>query len=98
MGPYHVSLLSENAIIQTLRSHPLHRQLYASLTGTLSEVVFHIHILRETKVGNFDDKMNINPAWRVGNSFGLMICRWLRYKMLEEVCLTCNSWLQDLGG
>ena len=61
--PYHIRFLREDSITDALRSHPLDGQFDSSLL-VLSEVILsYINTLRQSKVSNFDDKVNINPAY-----------------------------------
>ena len=61
--PYHIRFLREDPIADALRSHPFDGQFDSSLL-VLSEVILsYINTLRESKVSNFDDEININPAY-----------------------------------
>ena len=61
MTPNHISLVREDPILQTLRSHPFDRQFHCKPLS-LPEVVPGIHILRETKVCYLDHEMGIKPT------------------------------------
>ena len=58
---YHICFFSEDAVIQALRRHPLDWELYCVVRITLSEIVLGVDVLRESKVRNFDDKMEVDP-------------------------------------
>ena len=57
---YHVSLLSEDSIVETLWSHPLQWQLCFGVISQ-SEVALGIDTLREAEISNFYNKVAINP-------------------------------------
>ena len=44
-GAYHISLFSENTIIQTLWTHPLHWQFHHSILPSLAVIVPGIDVL-----------------------------------------------------
>ena len=58
---YHVTFLREMAITETLWSHPLDWQFNHFPTSSLPEVVLLKHILWQTKVSDFDQKVWVNP-------------------------------------
>ena len=49
MHTYHITFLSEDSIVETLRSHPFHRELDGGVL-VLPEVVLGIDVFRESKV------------------------------------------------
>ena len=60
---HHISFLRENTVVQALWCHPFHRELDTVLAvSTLSEIVLGVDVLRQTKVGNLDDKVKIDPV------------------------------------
>ena len=61
---YHISLFSENTIIQTLWTHPLHRQFHHSILPSLAVIVSGIDVLSQAKVRDLYHIMKVNPAQR----------------------------------
>ena len=71
MHTYHISFLGKKAISHTFRAHPLQWKPYSGVLF-LSEVSTSIHTFRKSKVSNFYDKVNVNPA----NEKKLVILKW----------------------
>jgi len=72
---YYISFLSENTIIQTLWTHPLHWQFHCTTLLSLSEVVFGIDILSQTEVRDLYHMVKVNPMGsnaHLTNLIGLM--------------------------
>ena len=81
---YHISLLCEDAIMETLYCHPPHWELHRSISllsqGTLPEVVPGIDVLRQAKVCYLQHKLFINPK-----------------SMLKPKFTTYTTWMDKLA-
>ena len=97
---YHISLLSENTIIQTLQTHPLYWQFHNSILLGLSVVVPGIEILSQAKIWDLYHIVKINPekeqfrsAYAVPLIQVTKFCSWLSF---FKLCgNTFFLWIED---
>ena len=58
---YHIRFLGKDTIFHAFWCQPLQRQFDARVF-ILTKVFLSSNTLRESKISNFDDKININPV------------------------------------
>jgi hypothetical protein len=58
---HHIAFLREYPQLDTLGGHPFERQ-FDNILARLPEIIFHVNVLSQSKITDFNDTLLINPA------------------------------------
>ena len=94
----HICLFSENTIQKTFQGHPFDREFDDTFffhipIQNMSEIVFGVDVFWETKVSHFDDKIVIDPGYKINyitNGYTLYTCMHIHMHVYSHAISCCQ--------